>query len=219
MIEDEEDLREIILFNLEKEGYRPLGVENANDALIALEEFSPDLILLDLMLPGLSGFQFLHILRNSAPPVKDTPVIVVSARTREGDIVRALEEGADDYVTKPFSVKVLLARVGALLRRTGKKGSGIINAGGISLDPDGMTVSVDGEEVSLTRKEFELLALLVSHPGRVFTRNQLLTNVWGYEADVVTRTVDAHVSSLRKKLGNAGTKIKTVPRIGYRLDP
>jgi len=216
VVEDEEELRNLLVFNLEREGFKALGVENANEALIAIEHSPCDLILLDLMLPGLNGIEFLRIIRNK-DRARNIPVIIVSAKNREPDIVNALESGADDYVTKPFSMKVLVARVNALLRRAGG-GDSPITCGSITLDLKSHRVTADGEEITLTKKEFELLRLFMANPGRVFTRTQLLNAIWGYESDVFTRTVDAHVSSLRKKLGKDGKRIRSIPKIGYKLD-
>lgn len=218
IIEDEEDIRELIVFNLKTAGYQPLGVENANDALMLVEDTQFDLILLDLMLPGLQGNQFLKILRGM-DRVSDTPVIIVSAKDGESDIVDGLNAGADDYLTKPFSIKILLARVAALLRRTGGTASDkTASHGGIQVNPEEHRAMVDGKEIQLSAKEFELLLLFTRNPEKVFTRNQLLNTIWGYQADVFTRTVDAHISSLRKKMGEKGKRIRSVPKIGYRME-
>ena len=176
-----------------------------------------DIILLDLMLPGLKGMQFLQIVRNNKK-YSGVPIIIISAKNTEQDIINGLEMGADDYLTKPFSIKILIAKINAILRRNPAIKSKIISINGISIDTNNYVVTVDGDEVSLTNKEYELLQLLLKHPKRVFTRNQILNAVWGYESDVYTRTVDTHVSSLRKKLGKRGAFIKSVPKIGYRAD-
>lgn len=217
IVEDEEALRELMSFNLTKAGYDVVEAENANDALIFLEEITPDLVILDIMMPGLKGTQFLQIMKKS-PKYSYIPVIIVSARSSEPDIVEGLELGADDYITKPFSMKVLIAKVKILLRRQNKKEENIINYKGIYVDVEKYKVFVDNNEVVLTYKEFELLLFFLKHPKKVFTRSQLLSNIWGYEADLYTRTVDSHISSLRKKLENKGDLIKSIPKIGYVLE-
>ena len=217
VIEDEPDLLELIRFNLETKGYQVEGVDNANDALILLEEVHFDLILLDLMLPGLQGDQFLRLLRNM-DRVADTPVMIVSAKNSETDIVAGLDAGADDYLTKPFSIQVLQAKVKALLRRTKDVSRSVAGHAGIEINTETHRATVDGAEIQLASKEFDLLLLFVRNPEKVFTRNQLLNTIWGYESDVFTRTVDAHISSLRKKLGDTGQLIRSVPKIGYRME-
>lgn len=218
LVEDEESLREIVTFNVQNAGHSVVGTDNANDALMALEDFLPDLILLDIMLPGLKGDQFLSLLRAN-PKFAMLPVIVISAKSSEEDIVRLLEAGADDYLTKPFSMKVLLAKIMVVLKRLQLDDSGeFVNYAGISVDEVKHKVFVAGREIALTNKEFELLLLFVKHPRRVFTRNQLLTTIWGYDADAYTRTVDSHISTLRKKLGDAGQIIKSIAKIGYKAE-
>ncbi|HEY5674374.1 MAG TPA: response regulator [Malonomonas sp.] len=218
LVEDEESLREIVTFNVQNAGHSVVGTDNANDALMALEDFLPDLILLDIMLPGLKGDQFLSLLRAN-PKFAMLPVIVISAKSSEEDIVRLLEAGADDYLTKPFSMKVLLAKIMVVLKRLQLDDNGeFVNYAGISVDEVKHKVFVAGREIALTNKEFELLLLFVKHPRRVFTRNQLLTTIWGYDADVYTRTVDSHISTLRKKLGDAGQIIKSIAKIGYKAE-
>lgn len=217
VVEDEANLREILKFNLEKEGYLTEAAVDANEALIFLDEFMPDIILLDLMLPGLKGIQFLRLIKEN-PKCKHIPVVVVSAKNSESDIVNALESGADDYITKPFSIKILLTKLKIILKRQTILESKTILYQGIELDESIRKAKIDGEEISLTHKEFELLSLFLSNPKRVFTRNQLLSNIWGYDSDVYTRTVDSHISSLRKKLGSKGDIIKSVPKIGYKVE-
>ncbi len=213
LIEDEEELRELLIFNLNSQGYDVDAFSNANDALILLDGQRADMILLDLMLPGLQGLQFLEILRKKGDK---TPIIIVSARNAESDIITALDKGADDYVTKPFSFKFLDAKIQAVIRRlTPLQDNGIINTGGISMDTTAHKVLVNSAPVQLTNKEFSLLHLFLTNPGRVYTRNQLLNSVWGYEAELTSRTVDSHVASLRKKLGDEGSHVVTLPKIGY----
>jgi len=218
LIEDEHSLREIITFNLKNAGHEVVDTDNANDALIIIEDFIPEIILLDIMLPGLKGGQFLNLIRSN-PKYHDIPVIIISAKSSEDDIVRLLEAGADDYLTKPFSIKVLLAKIRVMLKRspamTDKK---VIEYNNILVDQNNYRVYCNNSEITLTHKEFELLTLFLKHPRRVFTRNQLLSTVWGYESDVFTRTVDSHISSLRKKLGEKGSIIKSIPKIGYKVE-
>ncbi|MCL2029780.1 MAG: response regulator transcription factor [Deltaproteobacteria bacterium] len=215
IIEDEEALIEVLEYSLLRAGFNVNSFGNANDALIALEDCPPDLILLDLMLPGLKGLQFLEILRQRN---KVTPVIIISARQAEVDIIRALELGADDYVPKPFSLKLVEAKIKAVLRRGGAGDGRKLEGGGITIDLESHKALNGGEPLQLTQKEFELLALFLKKPERTFTRNQLLNLVWGYDSDLVTRTVDAHVAALRKKLGDKGRLIKTLPKVGYLWD-
>ncbi|PLX71193.1 MAG: DNA-binding response regulator [Denitrovibrio sp.] len=217
VIEDHEEIRDLISYNLAKENFETICFDNANEGLIHLESDDVDIILLDLMLPGLKGMQFLQIVRNNKK-YSGVPIIIISAKNNEQDIINGLEAGADDYMTKPFSIKILIAKINAILRRNPAIKSKVISINGISIDTNNYEVTVDGNEVNLTNKEYELLQLLLNQPKRVFTRNQILNAVWGYESDVYTRTVDTHVSSLRKKLGERGTFIKSVPKIGYRAD-
>jgi len=218
LIEDEAALQEIIIFNVENDGHTIVASDNANDALMILEDFLPDLILLDIMLPGLKGDQFLTLIRKN-PQHSNIPVIIISAKNSENDIVQLLDAGADDYLTKPFGMKVLLARIKAVLKRARVVESGtLIRYADIAVDEAKHKAFVAGEEILLTHKEFELLLLLINHPHRVFTRNQLLTTIWGYDAEVYSRTIDSHISTLRKKLGSAGQIIKSIPKIGYKAE-
>jgi two-component system phosphate regulon response regulator PhoB len=218
IIEDEEALREVLEYSLRRSGFTVDSLGNANDALIALEDCPPDLVLLDLMLPGLQGLQFLEIMRRRD---QATPVIIISARNAEADMIRALEAGADDYVSKPFSLKLIEAKIRAVMRR-GEGGEGraqALEGGGITIDLNTHKALNGDAPLQLTQKEFELLSLFLKKPERIFTRNQLLNLVWGYDSDLVTRTVDAPVAVLRKKLGDKGRFIKTLPKVGYLWDP
>ncbi len=218
LVEDEEALREVVAFNIQNAGHDLVETDNANDALMLLEEFLPDLILLDIMLPGLKGDQFLALIRANSK-FAAIPVIIISAKNSEEDIVRILELGADDYLTKPFSIKVLLAKVMVVLKRSQTDDHGtFLHYAETSIDEVNHKAFVDGQEIILTNKEFALLLLFIKHPRRVFTRNQLLNTIWGYDADVFTRTVDSHISTLRKKLGEAGQIIKSIPKIGYKAE-
>lgn len=216
VIEDEDALRDIIIFNLEKNGYSTVSVPNANDALIIIEDYLPDIILLDLMLPGLKGQQFLSIIKKNSK-LLHIPVIIISAKNSEEDIIKGLQAGADDYLTKPFSINILLARIKAILKRTYHITSNS-EYSGISIDEKNYKVFADKKEIILTNKEYTLISYLVKHPLQVFTRNQLLSSIWGYDAEIYTRTVDSHISSLRKKLGDKGRLIKSIPKIGYKLE-
>ena len=214
IIEDEEALRELLEYEFSRQDIAVVALDNASDALMAVEDSLPDLILLDLMLPGLKGLQFLDILRRDG---NEVPVIIISARNAEADIINALERGADDYVTKPFSFNFLEAKIKAVLRRGGEiKSAAKVSLNGLSIDLEAHKAFNDGVPLPLTQKEFELLSLFLHKAGRAFTRNQLLINtIWGYETDLVSRTVDVHVASLRKKLGDKGRHIQTLPKIGY----
>lgn len=217
IVEDEEFLRELVNFNLTKEGFAITEAPDANFALQVIEDINFELILLDLMLPGLQGVDFLKIIRNNLK-YKNIPVMIISAKNSEKDIVNGLNAGADDYLTKPFSIHVLLAKVKAMLRR--QKGYISENLGyeGIELNVEKHIVEVNKIPVKLSAKEFQLLSIFMKNPGKVFTRTQLLNLVWGYDADVYTRTVDVHVSSLRKKLEEKSSLIHSLPKIGYKLE-
>ena len=218
IVEDEQELRDLISYNLEREGGSlPTGVSNANDALIVLGDVKVDLILLDIMLPGLSGLDFLKIIKNNEQYV-DIPVIIISAKSDEQDILEGLKLGADDYLTKPFSIKILQAKIKTVLRRASPGSKETLVYKSIKLNTDNFKVYCSDNELKLTRKEFELLQFLMKSPGRAFHRNQLLNSIWGYDSELYTRTVDAHVSSLRKKLGKCGEMIKSIPKVGYGLD-
>lgn len=218
LIEDQEDLRELIVYNLSKDNqYEVIESDNANDALIVLEDLTVDMILLDLMLPGLKGTDFLRIIKNKEK-TEDIPVIIISAKTREQDILQGLKLGADDYLTKPFSIKVLIAKIETIMRRVHPGRETSFSYQNITVNTETHKVYSDGKEVTLTNKEYELILLFLKKPQKVFHRNQLLNTIWGYDSDVFTRTVDAHISSLRKKLGKQGKLIKSIPKVGYGLD-
>lgn len=217
IIEDEPEIRTLLRYNLKKMGYELQEAENANDALIWLDQLNFELILLDLMLPGLSGMEFLKLIRNKTEH-NSTRVLVVSALSDEGRIISALQQGADDYVTKPFSVKLLLARIESLLRRGRDIAPNRIQSGEIELDFLEHKARLKGEAIKLTLKEFELLTHFLRNPGRAFSRDELLSEIWGYDSQSQTRTVDAHVASLRKKLSHNGHRICSLPKVGYGLD-
>lgn len=229
VIEDDPDIAESIRYNLEREGaYTARVAESAEEALKAAlgnghrhelgPESGPDLIILDLNLPGMSGFELCRRMRTEERTRK-TPIIMLTARTEERDKVRGLELGADDYMTKPFSVRELVARVKAALRRSGYEAQqpANYNDGLLQIDYGNFTALAQGETVKLTRKEFALLAILSRNKGRVVPREQLLDQVWGLEYYGEARTLDVHISGLRKKLGSCGNSIETVIGIGYRF--
>ncbi|HID94796.1 MAG TPA: response regulator [Candidatus Latescibacteria bacterium] len=218
IVDDEEDILTLLAYNLQKEGYRTVGVKTGEAALQLVEEENPDLIILDLMLPEIDGLEVCRILKSNEK-TSAIPIIMLTAKGEEADIVVGLEMGADDYVTKPFSPRVLSARVKALLRRktTEPIPEEIIKVEDLIIDTGRHLVTVKGNHISLTSTEFNLLQFLAQHRGRVFTRNQLLDNIWKGEAFVIDRTVDVHIRSLRKKLGDAADLIETVRGVGYRL--
>ena len=219
VIEDEKDLAELIAFNLEKEGYRPLLAADGISGLEKARANSPDLILLDLMLPGLPGTELCKILKSDGT-TSAIPIIMLTAKGEEIDRVVGFEVGADDYMVKPFSTRELLLRVKAVLRRTmpEKSAARNISVGAITIDTERHLVNVAGEEVVLTTTEFKLLLNLAERLGRVQSRDLLLQNVWGYNYVGDTRTVDTHVTRLRTKLGEAGEMIKTVRGFGYKME-
>ncbi len=218
IVDDEEDILSLVEYNLKKEGYRTIGVKTGEAALQLVEEETPDLIILDLMLPEMDGLEVCRIIKSNER-TSDIPIIMLTAKGEETDIVVGLEIGADDYVTKPFSPRVLLARTKALLRRKTKEpiSKEIIQVENLVIDTGKYLVTIEGKPISLTSTEFNLLRFLAQHRGKVFTRNQLLDNVWKDETFVIDRTVDVHIRSLRKKLGSAANLIETVRGVGYRL--
>jgi DNA-binding response OmpR family regulator len=222
IVEDEQDIAGLVKHTLERIGGLHVEVVQSGDAALRMvTENPPDLILLDLNLPVLSGLEVCRILR-SRPATAHVPIIMLTARTSESDRVTGLDVGADDYVTKPFSLRELAARVRAILRRGGdharKELSPFVYRGKhLVADFDAVSVSVDGSQVRLTRREFELLRYLVENRNRVLSRDRLLERVWGYDRFVETRSVDVHVGRLRGKLGQAGRQIETVVGLGYRF--
>jgi two-component system alkaline phosphatase synthesis response regulator PhoP len=219
IVEDDEDIREIVLYAMQSIGYEALGFENARDFFAEMEASLPSLVLLDIMLPGDDGLAILKCLR-SAERTKKLPVIMLTAKSSELDKVRGLDLGADDYIAKPFGVMELISRVKAVLRRvlpetppSGKQ----FTFGMLAISHDSREVFVDGEKVPLTFKEFELLCYLALKPGRVMNRDKIMEMVWGYEFEGESRTLDMHIRSLRQKLGNAGAYIHTIRNVGYKL--
>jgi len=218
IIEDDADIAESLHYNLRREGYRVTIAESGEKGLrLALDEKAPpSLIVLDLMLPGMSGLELCRRLRRETQ-TKTTPIIMVTAKAAEGDKITGLETGADDYIVKPFSLKELIARVRAVLRRAEKESTDVYSDDKLTVDFDDMRVTCQGEDVKLTRKEFALLKHLIENTGRVAARQQLLDNVWGYSYFGDTRTLDVHIRRLRQKLGDCGGCVETVVGIGYRF--
>jgi DNA-binding response OmpR family regulator len=220
VVEDEPDIREIMLYNLRREGYEAEGFESGSEGLEAIRAKQPNLVILDLMLPGMDGLTVCQQVRAEAA-IKATPIIIVSAKEEESDVVIGLGLGADDYVPKPFSPRELLARVKAVLRRSQQADQGDqherVVIGDLIIDLEKHTVTVDGQLVKLTSTEFKLLYQLASHPGRAYTREQLLNRVVGDGVVVVDRNIDVHVRAVRKKIGNYADHIQTVRGVGYRF--
>lgn len=219
VIDDEEDIRELIRYNLSKEGYRVECAMSGEDGLQMLQSFTPDMIILDLMLPGIDGLEVCRQLKEDAN-LRQIPVIMISARGDEPDVVCGLELGADDYVSKPFSPKVLLARVKTVFRRGrgyAEDPEAALSMEGLSITPKRREVRIDGQLTELTNTEFKLLHFLMRQPGLVFTRDQIVDGVHGDDYPVTDRSVDVQVVGLRKKLGQYGAYVETVRGVGYRF--
>jgi len=220
VVEDDKDILELISFNLEKEGYRTYCSASGEIALSQVDNLKPDLILLDLMLPGINGLDICKQLKQS-DTTKNIPIIMVTAKSEDSDVVAGLELGADDYVTKPFSPKVLIARIRTILRRSRKKPdtfhSQIVSFRDIVIDISRHCVTVNGKNVELSATEFSILRFLAENPGWVFSRNQIIGAVKGEDYPVTERSVDVQILGLRKKLGDMGKYIQTVRGVGYRL--
>jgi two-component system phosphate regulon response regulator PhoB len=218
VVEDERDLLELLKYNLDREGFEVDTAQSGEDGLKKVRSSPPDLILLDLMLPAMDGLEVCRGIK-SRSDTQDIPVIMLTARGEESDIVQGLEIGADDYITKPFSPRILMARVKAVLRRAENNGEDrrLIESAGVAIDLDRHEVRVEGEAVDLTATEFKLLTLLVSRPSRVFTRQQIIDSLHEGFAAVTDRSVDVQVVALRRKLGPAGKRIETVRGVGYRF--
>ena len=221
IIEDDADIREVMRYNLEQEGFKVREAATGEAGLVAARKKPPDILLLDLMLPGLQGLEVCRRLR-SMTETRSTPIIMVTAKGEEPDIVAGLEMGADDYMSKPFSTRELVARVRSVLRRgsgSDDDGAGATTeVGPLELDSGRHEATVRGEPLKLTLAEFRLLQSLSSYPGRVFTRVQLIRNITDGDTHIVERNIDVHVRSLRKKLGSDGYLIKTVRGVGYKLE-
>ena len=212
--DDEPDILEIVSFNLQAESYEVLTAKNGNEAIDVAKETHPDLIILDVMMPGKTGFEVCNILRLQ-PEFKDTLVIFLTALNDETAEIKGLETGGDDYITKPISPKILISRVNALFRRAGKQESEIVEIGDLKINREKYNVTYRNEQIILARKEFELLAFLTSKPQKVFLRNEILNHVWGSDVIVGDRTIDVHIRKIRQKLG--ADCITTVKGVGYKF--
>ncbi len=217
-VEDDASIRDIEIYTLNSTGFEARGFENGEDFFAALAGETPDLVILDVMLPGMDGVSILRKMKDSAA-TRQLPVIMATARGMEYDKIQSLDLGADDYLVKPFGMMEMVSRVRAVLRRCAPLGEGsVLRAGNLIVSLDERTVTANGSRVNLTFKEFELLKLFLSHPKMVFTRDQLLSNVWNIDYAGETRTVDVHIQTLRQKLGDCGRMIETVRNVGYRLE-
>lgn len=217
-MDDEQDILELIGFNLEKEGYEVYKAENGRKGLELAKKVSPDLVLLDVMMPEMDGMETCRLLRED-PQFKNVLIAFLTARNEDYSQIAGFDAGADDYISKPIKPRVLISRVKALLRRhtNAEEQSSTIAHAGIIIDKDRYLVIKEGEELSLPKKEFELLALLASAPGRVFTRDIILSSVWGNDVVVGDRTIDVHIRKLREKLGD--DCFKTIKGVGYKFEP
>jgi len=220
VIEDETDIRDVMVYNLTREGYAVTGCANGEEGIDRVRDGAPNLVVLDLMLPRLDGIEICRRLK-SDPRTRNIPVIMVTAKGEESDVVLGLGVGADDYLTKPFKTKELVARVGAVLRRGPLRNeidpTERIVRQGVQIDAGRHEVMVDGESIVFTATEFRLLHYLARHPGRVFTREQLISQVVGDDAIILDRNIDVHIRALRKKLGEYREMIETIRGVGYRF--
>lgn len=216
IVEDDRSIRELVLYALHNENYKAEGFENADEFFSRVKKETPTLVMLDIMLPGMSGLEILDKMKKDAA-LKNIPVIMLTAKTTEFDKITGLDRGADDYITKPFSVLELLARVRALLRRSKVSEGEVLEYAGITLDYEKRVAKVDGREISLTYKEFELLYFLLSNPNIVLTRDRLIEKIWGYDFEGETRTVDVHIASIRSKIVPYQGIIKTIRSLGYKV--
>ena len=214
IVEDEKAMQEIIAEYMQKGGHTCFTADDGIDALVMLKGNPMDLMILDVMMPHLDGFSVCKMARE----ISNMPIIMLTAKSAEDDKLKGYDYGADDYMTKPFSPKVLLAKVNALLRRSSAAALESVNAGKIMLQTTARKVYVDGQEIALTHKEYELLSFLMANPGQIFSREQLLNRVWGYDFEGTTRTVDTHIKTLRQKLGDEGKHIVTLIRSGYKFE-
>jgi DNA-binding response OmpR family regulator len=214
IVEDEKTMQDILADYMRKGGHTCFTADDGIEALITLKNNPMDLMILDVMMPHLDGFSVCKMARE----ISNIPIIMLTAKSAEDDKLKGYDCGADDYMTKPFSPKVLLAKVNALLRRFSAAFSGSISAGKILVHPNAHKVYLDGEEIKLTHKEYELLLFLMANPGQIFSREQLLNRIWGYDFEGTTRTVDTHIKTLRQKLGDESRCIVTLIRSGYKFE-
>jgi two-component system alkaline phosphatase synthesis response regulator PhoP len=223
VVDDEQDIVDLISYNLSKEGYEVATASNGTDAVMLAQRLRPDLVILDIMMPGLDGFEVCRTLRQD-PSLQTTAIVFLTAKAGEIDQILGLELGADDYIQKPISPRVLLARVKTIFRRGSDRvrtetvaAPEVLRIGSIEVNRQNYTVKIDGKETFFPKKEFELLAFLASNRGKVFSREALLRRIWGESVYVIDRTVDVHVSKVREKLGKHGARIETVKGVGYRF--
>lgn len=219
VVDDEPDVADLVAYHLKAKGFSVETVNDPNRSIGTARTFLPDLVILDVMMPELNGIQICRMLR-ADPKLQAVPVIFLTAKVEESDRIQGLETGADDYICKPFSTKELVLRVQTILRRTTEKPTNVsakLVAGGIVLDIERHDVAINGSVIDLTATEFKLLHLLMERRGRVQTREHLLINVWNYETEIETRTVDTHVRRLREKLGKEADWIETIRGVGYRM--
>ncbi len=214
IVEDEKNMQEIIAEYMQRSGHTCFTADDGMDALLALKSNPVDLMILDIMMPHVDGFSVCRMARE----MSSIPIIMLTAKSNEDDKLKGYELGADDYMTKPFSPKVLLAKANALLRRSPALLADTINAGKISINAASHKVFLEGKEITLTHKEYELLYFFMSNPGQIFSREQLLNRIWGYDFEGTTRTVDTHIKTLRQKLGSEGRHIVTLIRSGYKFE-
>ena len=217
-VEDDSSIRDIEVYALTSTGFEAIGFEDGDSFWNALQKSRPELVILDVMLPGKDGVTLLKMMKEH-DQFRDIPVIMATAKSTEYDKIQSLDLGADDYLVKPFGIMEMVSRVKAVLRRCKPvKQTKLLQINGLVLNPDEHTVEIDGERITLTYKEYELLYLFLSQPGIAFTREQLLSSIWNTEYMGETRTVDMHIRTLRQKLGNYGHIIETVRNVGYRLE-
>ena len=219
VVEDEQDIRDLLIFNLQKEGFKVESADNGDSALSLIRKNNFDLVLLDLMLPGIGGFDLTRILKNDKK-TSEIPILMLTAKGEESDIVKGLELGADDYMTKPFSIKVLLARINKILIKSSNRSDevDVLKYNSLSINLKARDVILEGKKINLTFTEFEILKLLASHSKWVYTRSEIINNIRGDDYIVTDRTIDFQIVGLRKKMGPVGKYIKTVRGVGYRFE-
>ncbi|MDB5253925.1 MAG: ArsR family transcriptional regulator [Flaviaesturariibacter sp.] len=213
--DDEADILEILEYNLAKEGYQVFTAKDGDDAVVKAKQLVPDLVVLDIMMPGKTGVEVCEILR-AQPALQNTLIMFLTALSDEATQIKGLTMGADDYISKPISPKVFVSKVQSLLRRAKKEGTKALSVNGLTIDPERFVVELEGAEIQLAKKEFELLYLLATKPGRVFLRNEILSQVWGADVIVGDRTIDVHIRKIRQKLGI--DCITTVKGVGYKFE-